>query len=217
MPQKLDSGCRAARRPLRTSRLAHLGLALLLAGWNANPAEAEPAATPANNTQAAEELGDLRARLQVLESQVTQLRDSEEIRALRQRYHAYVNEGQHARIGELFSDSGVVDFGDLGRRVGREAIELLFAEELINEDLSFIKQFNHNHAVELAGDRASGFSYLEAKNVLAGEATLVAARYDDAYVRTAEGWRFQEMKLTLYFVAPFAQGWGAAEDSPETR
>ena len=117
----------------------------------------------------------------------------------------------------LAGQSGVVDFGELGRRVGREAIGHFFSEQLINDDLSFIKQFNHNHAVELAGDRASGFSYLEAKNVLAGEATLVAARYDDAYVRTAEGWRFQEMKLTLYFVAPFAQGWGAATNSPEAR
>jgi len=215
--QKFDSGCRAARRPLPTSHLAHLGLALLLAGWNAHPANAEPAAAPANSGPVAEELGELRVRLQTLETQVAQLRDSEEIRALRQRYHAYVNEGQHALIGDLFSESGVVDFGELGRRVGREAIGRFFSEQLINEDLSFIKQFNHNHAVELAGDRASGFSYLEAKNVLAGEATLVAARYDDAYVRTAEGWRFQEMKLTLYFVAPFAQGWGAAEGSPEAR
>ena len=217
MLQKFDSGCRAARRPLPTSRLAHLVLAGLLAGWNAHPANAEPAAAPANSAPAAKELDELRVRLQTLETQVAQLRDSEEIRALRQRYHAYVNEGQHALIGALFSQSGVVDFGDLGRRVGREAIELLFAEELIHEDLSFIKQFNHNHAVELEGDRATGFSYLEAKNVLAGEATRVAARYDDTYVRTTEGWRFQKMALTLYFVAPFAEGWEAAADSPKKR
>ena len=192
-------------------------MALLLLGWNASPAGAEPADARANSAPTAEAYDDLHARLQILETQVAQLRDSEEIRALRQRYHAYVNEGQHGHIGDLFSESGVVDFGELGRRVGREAIGHFFSEQLINDDLSFIKQFNHNHAVELAGDRASGFSYLEAKNVLAGEATLVAARYDDAYVRTAEGWRFQEMKLTLYFVAPFAQGWGAATNSPEAR
>ena len=217
MPQKADNTYWAPRRSRRTYRFAHLVLAGLLAGWNAHPANAEPAAAPANSAPAAKELDELRVRLQTLETQVAQLRDSEEIRALRQRYHAYVNEGQHALIGALFSQSGVVDFGDLGRRVGREAIELLFAEELIHEDLSFIKQFNHNHAVELEGDRATGFSYLEAKNVLAGEATRVAARYDDTYVRTTEGWRFQKMALTLYFVAPFAEGWEAAADSPKPR
>jgi len=164
-----------------------------------------------------EDVEGISARLQRLEAQVAALEDVEAIRSLRQRYHEYINEGRHARIAELFAERGVVDFGELGRRVGREAIHTFFAKELINDDLSFIKQFNHNHAVEVSGDRATGSSYLEAKNVLSGEATLVAARYDDTYVRTAAGWRFQQMELTLYFVAPFAQGWGEAARSPEAR
>lgn len=201
----------ASGRPWRT-QAGQLGAAILMLAVGASLSSAEPVET----SRAAEGIAEVSARLQRLEAQVTALQDVEEIRSLRQRYHEYVNEGRHAHIAELFAERGVVDFGELGHRVGREAIHTFFAEELINEDLSFIKQFNHNHAVEVSGDRATGSSYLEAKNVLSGEATLVAARYDDAYVRTDEGWRFQQMKLTLYFVAPFSRGWGEAAQSRET-
>ena len=194
---------------MRSRPLGGMAALILLLVGAVTPSKAEPAS--------AKELEAITTRLQHLEERVAILQDVEEIRSLRQRYHEYVNEGRHARISELFAMRGVVDFGELGRRVGRDAIHTLFVEELINEDLTFIKQFNHNHAVEVSGDQATGSSYLEAKNVLSGQATLVAARYDDSYLRTAEGWRFQEMKLTLYFVTPLAQGWGEAAASEETR
>ena len=183
--------------------------------WSADLSRADLAATETSGV--AEAVEGISARLQRLEARVAVLQDVEEIRSLRQRYHESVNEGRTTQIADLFAERGVVDFGDLGSRVGREAIHQFFAEELINEKLTFIKQFNHNHSVEVSGDRATGSSYLEAKNVLSGEAIMVAARYDDTYVRTTEGWRFEKMKLTLYFVAPFERGWGNGARSGEAR
>jgi len=179
-------------------------------------ASAEPGGGAIEPSASTPSLEEISSRLARLEARVTLLQDVEAIRSLRQRYHEYVNEGRHGEISELFAEQGVVDFGELGRRVGRKAIHRFFAEELINDDLSFIKQFNHNHAVEVSGDRATGSSYLEAKNVLAGEATRVAARYDDTYLRSDAGWRIQEMKLTLYFVTPFSHGWEEAAQTQET-
>jgi len=207
------SGFETAKTGLRGRKAGRLGIALLLLTGHPGISSADSAVAPSASTQA---IAEISARLAQLETRVTALQDVEAIRSLRQRYHEYVNEGRHAEIAELFADQGVVDFGELGRRVGREAIHSFFAKELINDDLSFIKQFNHNHAVEVSGDRATGSSYLEAKNVISGEATLVAARYDDTYLRSDAGWRFQEMKLTLYFVTPFSRGWGESAQSPET-
>ena len=51
-------------------------MALLLLGWNASPAGAEPADARANSAPTAEAYDDLHARLQILETQVAQLRDS---------------------------------------------------------------------------------------------------------------------------------------------
>ena len=76
---------------------------------------------------------------------------------------------------------------------------------------SFVKQYIHNHVVEIHGDHATGFSYLEAKPIVNGEAYLVSARYSDEYVRTKDGWRFSRMSLIPHFFVPFKEGWAQAE------
>ena len=61
--------------------------------------------------------------------------------------------------------------------------------------------------VEVRGDSATGFSYLEAKPVYNGESYVVAARYDDEYVRQNGHWKFKKMVLTPYFMVPLKEGW----------
>ena len=73
--------------------------------------------------------------------------------------------------------------------------------------LSRVRQFIHNHVVEVRGDHATGFSYLEAKPVYKGESYVVAARYDDEYVRQNGHWKFKKMALTPYFMVPLKEGW----------
>ena len=77
--------------------------------------------------------------------------------------------------------------------------------------LSFVKQFMHNHAVEVQGDTGKGYAYLEAKTISKGEAYFVAARYDDEYVRQNGEWKFKKMALTPYFTVPFQRGLGTRE------
>jgi hypothetical protein len=40
---------------------------------------------------------------------------------------------------------------------------------------------------------------------------MVAARYDDEYVRQGGQWKFKKMSLTPYFMVPLHEGW-AQED-----
>jgi hypothetical protein len=152
---------------------------------------------------------DLEARVKELESKVQKLTDLEEIRVLRHRYHDWVNTGRWSDLPDLFSEDGEVDFGYLGHAKGRTEMAALL--QRAPELLPFVKQFIHNHVIELQGDAGTGSSYLEAKSVSNGESYLVAARYDDEYVRQGGRWKFRKMVLTPYFTVPLREGW-AQED-----
>lgn len=155
-------------------------------------------------------LADIEARLQAAE-------DREAIRTLRCRYHECINEGQLAAIPDLFAADGVLDFGHLGKGRGRDEIAAFFGGVVgsgagpgADEDkprLYRVKQFIHNHVVELTGDSGTGYAYLFATPVYQGEAYVVAARYDDEYVRQGGRWLFRAMRLTPYYMVPLKEGW----------
>lgn len=152
---------------------------------------------------------DAEARLQALEAKVQDLSDREAIRSLRFRYHECINSETLDAIPDLFSEDATLDFDYLGRATGRAQLSEFFRN--VENLLSFVKQFMHNHAVEIDGDTGRGYAYLEAKTISNGEAYFVAARYDDEYVRQGGQWKFKKMSLTPYFTVPFKEGW-AQED-----
>ncbi len=152
---------------------------------------------------------NLEDRLVALEAKVQQLTDAEEIRRLRFRYHECVNETKLAEIPDLFTDDGDLDFGYLGKAHGKAELKKFF--DALPKLLSFVKQFIHNHDIDLQGSTGHGLSYLEARTVSKGESYMVAARYDDEYVKVNEQWKFKKMSLTPYFTVPLREGW-AQED-----
>ena len=165
---------------------------------------------------------NLEARVKELEAKVQELNDREAIRDLRYRYHEYVNEGKFADIARLFTEDGVLDFGHLGKAKGKAELNAFFGNLPADRSpqtggpatprgISFVKQFIHNHIIQVQGDRGTGFAYLEAKPIYKGESFLVAARYDDEYVKQNGQWKFTKMSLTPYFMVPLREGW-AQED-----
>ena len=148
-------------------------------------------------------------RLAALEAEVQQLKDTEAIRKLRFRYHECVNETQLAEIPDLFTEDGDLDFGYLGKAQGRAELKKFF--DALPKLLSFVKQFVHNHDIDLQGATGHGLSYLEARTVSKGESYMVAARYDDEYAKVNGQWKFKKMHLTPYFTVPLREGW-AQED-----
>jgi hypothetical protein len=152
-------------------------------------------------------MSDLAARVAALEAEVQRLRDRAELEELRFRYHVAVNEKRPAEIAPLFAREGSLDFGPLGRAVGRAEIAAFFEANLA-DPAAFVKQFIHDPIVDLvAANHARGLSYLEARTVFDGEAYMVAARYDDEYTREREGWRFRKMTMTLIYAVPLHEGW----------
>lgn len=144
-----------------------------------------------------------------LEERVRRLEDIDQIKKLKNRYHLYINDCQFERVGELFTNDAVVDMGymggDAGTWCGREEIGGKLSQ--IPQHLSQIKQFLHNHTVEVDGDQATGWAFLEARYGLESESYNVAAKYSDGYRRVDGVWLFSSMLVTFYFTVAMLKGW----------
>ncbi|MGB6555278.1 MAG: nuclear transport factor 2 family protein [Candidatus Binataceae bacterium] len=159
----------------------------------------------------------LEDRISNLEAKVSELYDREAIRDLRMRYHECINDGKVAEIPNLFSEDGELEFGHLGNAKGRDKIREFFSglgsrrseSGQPRRGLYRVRQFIHNHLIHIHidGDRADGFAYLEAKPVYNGESYVVAARYNDEYVKRDGQWKFSKMSLMPYFMVPIKDGW----------
>ena len=147
--------------------------------------------------------------LESLDRRLRKLEDIEEIRSLRMRYHYFINEGHFDRFPEIFTEDGIVDFGHVGQANGAAEIGELFPK--IPRSLDFVKQFIHNHMVDVDGDNATGVSYLEARYAKDGDSVMVAASFREKYRRTSNGWRIAETRLQLYFAVPITVGWAGRD------
>jgi hypothetical protein len=148
--------------------------------------------------------------VQELEKQVQELEDRAAIQMLRMRFHECVNEKKPDAIGELFSTDAELHYAHLGTAIGREKITRFFHKGL-SELVPFVKQYLHNHVVTVNGNTATGLSYLEATPVHKDESYLVAARFDDTYVKENGRWYFKKVNLTPYFMVPLKEGWAQEE------
>lgn len=149
---------------------------------------------------------DLDTRVQALEAKVQELEDRTQIQELRFRYHLAVNEKKPEMIQDLFAENGEIDFAHLGKAIGKTQVNA-FYQQALSDLVPFVKQFIHNHMITLTGDTGTGLSYLEAKPIFNGESFLVAARFDDEYIRENGSWKFRKMTLVPYFMVPLKEGW----------
>ena len=121
-----------------------------------------------------------------LEDRIRRLEDIEEIRRLRNMYHYFSNERQPERFREIYTDDAVPQFDKHMTIDGLEAIVTALGNVPAR---TMIKQFIHSHQIDVDGDEASAFAYLDARYGQDGTSLIVAARYDEKYRRTARGWR----------------------------
>lgn len=150
-----------------------------------------------------------------LAGRIQRLEDIEAIRSLKNVYHLYVNDCRFDEIGTLFTEDAVVDMGYMHPSDepcrGRENIAHWYATLTGAVGLSQLKQFTHNHTVEVEVDEASGWSLLEARYGQGTDSYNVAAKYEEEYRKVEGRWLFSLMTLKVYFTVPLALGW-ATED-----
>jgi hypothetical protein len=147
-----------------------------------------------------------------LEARIQRLEDIENIRTLKSRYHTYVNDTDFGLVGSLFATDATLNLGymmpDGKAIVGRENIQAAFSAMKTDTKQSQLKQFLHNHIVELTGPRtATGTGMLYACYGVLGDPYVVSGKYSEEYVRVGGDWLFKTMNLALYFTVPLALGW----------
>lgn len=101
----------------------------------------------------------------------------------------------------LFIDQGVLDESAMGVGIfdGRQAIAAYGAE--LKADVLNVVHLMMNHVIlDWQSDRASGgvFALVEANTRSSGQ-TRYYIRYEDSYVRTASGWRFEKRAIFPLF------------------
>lgn len=130
-----------------------------------------------------------------LEHKVDGLLAREAIRDLPLRYCDCVWREDAAGLAALFADNGSFNFiiGGVETNIrGRPAIATFFATALELRPRPYI----HNHVIELAGDGfAYGRCYLDLRSAAHDMEWLGAGYYDDEYVKTLDGWKFQSRRF----------------------
>lgn len=133
------------------------------------------------------------------------LADLEDIRDLARRYAHFVWQNDVDALTNLFAADGEMDPGTRPPIRGHAALLAGFREMLTTGDvfLPFVQQ----HIVTVTGDTATGTCYIDLRAEVQGKSMIGAGWYDDRYVRTQDGWRFQARKISLRFFVPLAEGW----------
>lgn len=138
-----------------------------------------------------------------LEERIRALEDRDAIRELTTRYCQLAVAGRSEEIVGLFTRNGVLESGGT-REQGHPRLLAMYRTAFATlRPIPFI----HNHVVELAGDRATGYSSVELRMVEDGQAVTAAGHYDDEFEREDGVWRFASRKLVLYHRVPLSRGW----------
>jgi hypothetical protein len=144
-----------------------------------------------------------------LEAMVRKLLDIEEIKQLKARYAAACDDDYAPdELAALFTEDAIWDGGFMGYAKGRETIRRFFVNA--SRAVGFAVHGIGNPIIEVDGDRATGRWYLFQPMAMRGgdQAFWYCARYEDEYVRTVEGWKFQSVKLTPRAFSPYEAGFG---------
>ena len=144
-----------------------------------------------------------------LEARVQRLIDIEDIKPLKERNAAYCDDDYNADgLAALFAEDAVWDGGALGYAEGREGIRAFLRDEPATVRIAV--HTVTNPLIEIDGSRATGRWYLWQPMVLrdAGACMWLCAQYDDRYVRSADGWLFENDTIPIRAFSPYEEGFG---------
>ncbi|HIF63074.1 MAG TPA: nuclear transport factor 2 family protein [Deltaproteobacteria bacterium] len=145
-----------------------------------------------------------------IESQILRLNDLEDIKGLVHRYAHCIWQEKPLEAADLFSDDGIIDFGPYGGRVsGREKLRSLLQEKVEEQ---WLQPFVHNHLIDLDGDKASGYVYIDLRSQTEGGCMIGSGYYEDDYVRIDGQWKFKCRAVHMEYLVPAGTSWSRATD-----
>jgi uncharacterized protein (TIGR02246 family) len=143
--------------------------------------------------------------------QVERLEAIEDIRRLKALYchwadRGYPGAGDDAHgFASLFTENASWTGGKGVPIVGRDVIERHYATFR-----PFGMHFATNGVIDVdveAGRATGQWHVLSAQTSHDGRAVWIAGTYDETYVRTDDGWRFETVVFALAFRTPYEDGW----------
>jgi hypothetical protein len=145
-----------------------------------------------------------------LEERIQRLEDIEAIKKLKARYAAVCDDKYNPEEAiKLFTEDAVWDGGeDFGVHKGTDAIKEFFAD--VSRNLTFAVHYflQPNIKVNENGETASAKWYLwQAATTGDGAAVWVSGLEHDKYRKINGQWLMSEMKLELFFMTPYEDGW----------
>jgi hypothetical protein len=148
-----------------------------------------------------------------MESRIRRLEDLEEIRALKAQYCLYCDGGWPEQgnaymgpVADLFVEDGIWDASPaLPIAKGRDQIRRVFEGFRTFE---FAMHNVTNPIIKLNGDSARGrWHILGYATMPDGNSAVFAGIYEEEYVRTAQGWRYQSLHHIDARQLPLSPGW----------
>jgi hypothetical protein len=143
---------------------------------------------------------------ETVEVRLRQLQDLEDIKTLRHSYSygANIIDGKSGDLKEfaaLFASDGTFDVG-MGVATGPAEIEEMM--KALTTQWKCAMHYMLNPVIKLHGDRAEGtftglFAFVSDANP---RPIWLSNIYSDTYVRTAQGWRFQSVRIKTTFSPP---------------
>jgi ketosteroid isomerase-like protein len=130
-------------------------------------------------------------------SDLDALLDKQAITEACYRYGIALDSRDWSRLATCFTPDAEAYYMDLPPCHGYQAIEDTCRGAL--SPLTATQHLIANVTVDLDGDEANSICYLQAQHVKTGtpggDNFIIAGRYLDVFVRTAEGWRIRERRL----------------------
>lgn len=137
-----------------------------------------------------------------LEERLAALVAKQEISELLLAFTGALDRKDWAAYGDTFLPDATFTIMGQTRR-GRDEIAAGPARDL--ERYARLQHLSANHRIDVDGDRAQASHYLIGVHVLddadPSRHADIGGRYDCRCVRTAEGWRFEEVALTILWTA----------------
>lgn len=132
---------------------------------------------------------------------MTQRDDRQDITELLVRYATAIDRCEWRKLGDVFTETCDVDYGEIGAWQTAEAvIEFMQqAHALAGYTLHRLS----NIAITLDGDQAQARTYIDGVIMASGNKAGVNAIgfYDDEIIRTADGWRIARRRFTSVYLS----------------
>jgi ketosteroid isomerase-like protein len=141
------------------------------------------------------------------------LADEQAIRALTASYTDAINRMDIDDIFHVYDEDAVFTMMDRPSVVGRAAILEILRTTVARYQL--VMQLLHSGVVQLDGDGARArWQITEFQILNDGQPRFIAGRYEDEYVRRADGWKFARRTFTARYVGDIALTSGSLPDVP---